>query len=164
MTDPTTTTLTILKYDGSLRARLPVHRPRRQGAAYVAELRAGDPVESVKPVGSPPETTSLRYSSTAYMFEDRWYHVQRVHRDGRLWYYVDAGMPLVVNGDSLSFVDMDLDVSWYPGEDPQLLDEDEFLAHAQLMRYPQDVIERTRAAMDEVLELIRRRAFPFGNT
>lgn len=131
---------------------------------HVVELRPGDLVEFVKPIGAPLETRPLRYSSTHYLWEDRWYHVQRVDRDGRLWYYADAATPLVIDGEELSFTDLDLDVSWYPGEEPELLDEDEFLAHGELMRYPPDVIERARAAMEEVLELIRRRAFPFDVT
>jgi hypothetical protein len=32
------------------------------------------------------------------------------------------------------------------------------------MRYPADVIERARAAVDEVLGLIGERAFPFDRT
>jgi predicted RNA-binding protein associated with RNAse of E/G family len=153
--------LTITKYDGSLRARLPAHYVRRDGSMHVVELHAGDPVQSVKPLHAPPETIPLRYSSTGYYFEDRWYHVQRVDRDGRTWYYADAAMPARFDGRDLSFVDLDLDVGWYPGEEPRLLDEDEFLAHGKLMRYPPEVIERARAAMDEVLDRIRQRAFPF---
>jgi protein associated with RNAse G/E len=43
----------------------------------------------------------------------------------------------------------------------QVLDEDEFLDHSRAMRYSADVIERARSAVDDVLRLIRERAFPF---
>ena len=60
-----------------------------------------------------------------------------------------------------SCIDLDLDVSWYTDDEPRVLDEDEFLAHSEAMRYPADVIEHARAAVDEVLGLIGQRAFPF---
>ena len=42
-----------------------------------------------------------------------------------------------------------------------MLDEDEFLTHSASMRYPADVIDHARTAVDDILRLIADRAFPF---
>ena len=82
-------------------------------------------------------------------------------RDGRTWYYINIATPAEFDGESFSTIDLDLDVSWYTDARPEVLDEDEFLAHSEAMRYPADVVAHARAAVDEVLGLIRQRAFPF---
>ena len=81
-------------------------------------------------------------------------------RGGRTWFYVNIATPAEFDGAQFHCIDLDLDVSWFVGDEPRVLDEDEFLAHSQSMRYPADVIERARAAVDEVLGLIGQRAFP----
>ena len=85
-------------------------------------------------------------------------------REGRRWYYVNIATPVEFDGEQFHCIDLDLDVSWFADAQPELLDEDEFVAHSEAMRYPADVIERARAAVDEVLGLIGRRAFPFDRT
>jgi protein associated with RNAse G/E len=69
--------------------------------------------------------------------------------------------PVQFDGETFSYVDLDLDVAWYTDEEPRVLDEDEFLAHSGAMGFPPAVVDHARAAVDDVLQLIRQRAFPF---
>jgi protein associated with RNAse G/E len=99
-----------------------------------------------------------------YLFDDRWYSVIRARRDGRIEYYANIGTPVEFDGGAFHTIDLDLDISWFTDEPPRVLDEDEFLDHATSMRYPERVIERARSAVDDVLRLIKERAFPFDRT
>ena len=94
------------------------------------------------------------------LWDDRWYNVISARREGRAFYYVNIATPVEFDGAQFHYIDLDLDVWWFAGEAPRLLDEDEFLAHSEAMRYPADVIERARAAVDDVLGSIGERAFP----
>ena len=42
-----------------------------------------------------------------------------------------------------------------------MLDEDEFLENSQRMAYPPGVVDEARRAVDTLLDLARRSAFPF---
>ena len=82
----------------------------------------------------------------------------------RTWFYVNIATPVEFDGAHFHCIDLDLDVAWYTDEDPRVLDEHEFVAHSQAMRYPADVIEHARTAVDEILTMIGQRAFPFDRT
>jgi protein associated with RNAse G/E len=157
----------ITKYDGSYHRRWPCRYVARKGDGgpgrrlHMLTFARGDYICCTPDPADDPAPTPIRFAGDLWVWEDRWFNVSRMKRDGRTWYYVNIATPAEFDGAQFHTIDMDLDVDWYPGEDPQVLDEDEFLDHAAAMRYPADVIERARAAVDEVLGMIGERAFPF---
>lgn len=155
------TPIHITKYDGSYHRRWPARFVMRQGSLYVLRFAANDRLSHTPDPADDPNTESVRYGGDYYLWDDRWYNVSRAVRDGRVWFYVNIATPAEFDGTQFHCVDLDLDVSWFVGDPPRVLDEDEFLAHSEAMRYPTEVIERARTAVDEVLGLIGERAFPF---
>jgi hypothetical protein len=155
------TVLHVTKYDGAYHRRVPVHYVEAKPPVHVVAIRRGDPVCRTPDLADDPEPHIIEWGGEMYLFEDRWYTVQRSPREGRVLYYVDIATPTEADGETFHNVDLDLDVWWWTDEKPVVLDEDEFLDHSKAMRYPADVIERARAAVDEVLGLIGERAFPF---
>lgn len=158
----------VTKYDGSYHRRWPVYYVAKRGPLYLAQGRAGEPVHNTPDPADDPHPAPITWDSDVYLYDNRWYsvirakHVERAdHRSGRTEYYANIGTPVEFDGASFHCIDLDLDVSWFTNEPPQVLDEDEFLDHSRAMRYPADVIERARSAVDDVLRLIKERAFPF---
>jgi len=168
------TPIHITKYDGSFHRRWPGRFVLHKPPLFLLAFAAGDRISrTLDPVGDPDDYPA-RFGGDIYLFEDRWFNVARCKRDGRTWFYVNIATPVSFDGATFAYVDLDLDVSWYPdgapymwqgqrmhGGGPQVLDEDEFLAHSRSMGYPPTVVQQARAAVDEVLGLIRQRAFPF---
>ena len=155
------TPIHITKYDGSYHRRWPVYYVQRKGPLYLTEARAGEHVTRTPDPADDPAPWPIPSSGPVYLWEDRWYNVARGPRDGRMRYYVNIATPVTFDGAAFHCIDLDLDVSWYTDTEPQVLDEHEFLDHAERMRYPAEVIEQARAAVDEVLTMIAARAFPF---
>ena len=155
------TPIDVHKYDGSYHRCWPARYVMRKGPLYLLQFPAGEPVWSTPEPGDDPPPFTTRYGGDVWLWEDRWYNVARAKREGRTWYYVNIATPVEFDGERFSYVDLDLDVSWYTDEAPHVLDEDEFLDHSAVMRYPAAVIEQARAAVDEVLGMIQARAFPF---
>jgi len=151
----------ITKYDGSYHRRWPARYVLRKGPLYVVTFGRGEAICATPEPADDPAPVRSKYGGMVYLYEDRWFNAARMRREGRTWYYVNIATPAEFDGSAFHTVDLDLDVSWYPGEEPVVLDEDEFLDHGEGMRYPADVIEQARAAVDEVLGMIGRRAFPF---
>jgi len=151
----------ITKWDGSYHRRWPVYYVQRKGTLYLAQSRAGELVTRTAEAADDPNPWPIPSSGPVYLWEDRWYNVARGLRNGRIRYYVNIATPVTFDGASFHCVDLDLDVSWFTDEAPCVLDEDEFLDHAERMRYPADVIKHARATVDEVLTMIAARAFPF---
>ena len=155
------TPIHITKYDGSYHRRWPARFVAKKGPLYLLTCAPGDRVYHDAECQDEARSWPLRWAGDIYVWEDRWYNVGHNRRMGGNWFYVNVATPAEFDGASFHTVDLDLDVSWMVGEEPRVLDEDEFLDHSGFMRYPPDVIEHARAAVDEVLGMIAERAFPF---
>ena len=77
--------------------------------------------------------------------------------------YVDLSTPARwVEDDVVELIDLDLDVVRRRDGSIALLDEDEWVEHRVRYAYPTEVVDRTEAAADELLGLLRSRTEPFG--
>jgi uncharacterized protein len=102
--------------------------------------------------------------STEFFWTDRWYSVFRFREPaGTLRnFYCNLNTPPTFEHDTITFVDLDIDVLVAPDFSYRVLDEDEFELHALKYQYPPDFRRRTREALAEVISLVERREFPFG--
>ncbi len=99
--------------------------------------------------------------------QDRWYNVEHNHQvlvrpDGRLSTssYANVSTPAIFDGDTVRWVDLDLDVTVRGGL-VELVDEDEFDEHRARMAYPKAVVTRAREAASELLRLATLATPPF---
>lgn len=101
--------------------------------------------------------------SVEYYWLDRWYNVFRFHEpSGELRnFYCNINAPPTFDGRVLEFTDLDIDILVAPDLSYRILDEDEFAANAVQFNYPAEVRRKARAALDELIELIETRRFPF---
>jgi protein associated with RNAse G/E len=102
--------------------------------------------------------------SYEYYWFDRWYNVFRFHEpDGTLRnYYCNVNMPPKLEGDVLSYVDLDIDVFVSKDFEAAVWDMDEFNENAARYKYPADIMSNAQEALSKVLHLIEGRAFPFN--
>ncbi|MDP3766552.1 MAG: DUF402 domain-containing protein [Dehalococcoidia bacterium] len=104
------------------------------------------------------------YHTRNHFWTDRWYNVMRcdLPRGGGLdsW-YCNVTTPAQYDGESLRYVDLDLDIRVSAGGETEVLDEDEFLENGERMGYPPEVIEHARGAVSELIALARGGQFPF---
>ena len=101
--------------------------------------------------------------SREFYWMDRWYNVFRFSDpDEQLKsFYCNINLPPSLEGDVLSYVDLDIDVLVQPDFTYRVLDLEDFERHAQIYQYPYDVKVKTHRALKELIELIETRAFPF---
>lgn len=102
-------------------------------------------------------------NSTEYYWLDRWYNVFRFcDRHGALMsFYCNVNLPPSFEGQVLQYVDLDIDLLVKPDYSYQVLDLEDFEANARAYDYPREVRENAHAALDELVQLIETRSFPF---
>lgn len=107
------------------------------------------------------------FHTQAHYWPDRWFNVIRLQdADYRLeGYYCNIAMPMPFDGTVVRYADMQLDVRVFAAADGGLswrvLDEDEFEVASRKYGYPQEVVDRCYAAIDELIGLVRERHSPF---
>jgi len=151
--------VSVRKYDGVEHRRWPAQIARIEGSLLVLDAVFEEEIEHDL-LG----TISSGTISTEYYWLDRWYNVFRFSDpDGRLKnFYCNVNQPPVLDGDVLSYIDLDIDVLVAPDLTYKILDVEDFEENAKRYDYPNDVLANARQALTEVIELIESRAFPFN--
>jgi protein associated with RNAse G/E len=103
--------------------------------------------------------------SYEYYWLDRWYNVFRFHEpDGALRnYYCNINMPPKFEDGVLSYVDLDIDIYVSPELEVSVWDTDEFEEHSVRYSYPTELIDRVKATVTTLEDLIASRQFPFND-
>lgn len=148
----------VMKYDGALHRRWRAKVLRGEGALLVLDAVFEEEV-SHSQLGLIRRGTR----SIEYYWLERWYNVfSFLEPDGSLRsFYCNVNLPPAFEGGVLSYVDLDIDVLVAPDLSYEVLDVDEFEAHAQRYGYAEEVRRGARRALAELLVLIERRQFPF---
>jgi uncharacterized protein len=108
-------------------------------------------------------TIAVGTHSLEYYWLDRWYNIFRFAQpNGELRnFYCNVNVPPVLAGSVLSYVDLDLDILVAPDFSYQILDKDDFEANAKLYNYSAEIHSNAAKALDELVQMIDTRAFPF---
>lgn len=104
--------------------------------------------------------------SYEYYWLDRWYNVFRFHEPGGELrnHYCNINMPPVFQDGVLDYVDLDIDVLVWPDGGYKILDMEEFEENSNKFKYPKDVTDAAETALNELLQLIETKEFPFNSS
>jgi protein associated with RNAse G/E len=156
---PRVITVRTYKYDGTEHRQWSAKISRQQNSLIVLDARFKEEIQHPLLGTIAPDTLSIEY-----YWLDRWYNVFRfVHPAGELRnFYCNVNVPPVFQNNVLSYIDLDIDVLVAPDFTYTILDEDEYAINAELFNYPPEVRQRSWQALDELVTLIEKRAFPFS--
>ncbi|MEP6743124.1 MAG: DUF402 domain-containing protein [bacterium] len=147
------------KYDGSPHRSWNARLARREGSLLIFAATFADEI-----IHDLLGTIAGGTHSLEYYWLDRWYNVFRFSQpDGELRnYYCNINVPPTFDGNVLSYVDLDLDILVAPDFSYRLLDIEDFDANAKAYGYSTELQSNAKRAVDELVEMIQNRQFPFG--
>lgn len=108
-----------------------------------------------------------RYNTRGHYWPDRWFNVIRLELPGQGLYgfYCNIATPARFDGETVHYTDLQLDVIVRRDGGARLVhsvvDEDEFEEARLRYGYDAGLVARCRAAVDELIAMVGRRAFPF---
>lgn len=146
------------KFDGSPHWQFDSWLLLEQGPLVVTLNFAGQELQTWRGPWKNP------FHTRNHFWVDRWYNVMRLERSrggGLDGWYCNVATPVQYDGQSVRYVDLDLDVRVAADGTARVVDEDEFLENSERMCYPPAVIDQARAAVAELLALAEARSFPF---
>jgi protein associated with RNAse G/E len=155
-----TITVRTYKYDGTEHRSWHAQISRREASLIVLDAKFEEEIRHPLLGTVAPQTLSIEY-----YWLDRWYNIFRfIEPTGELRnFYCNINVPPVLQGNVLSYIDLDMDILVAPDFSYSILDEDEFLANAARFNYPLEVRHRSQEALQELVVLIERRDFPFND-
>ena len=146
------------KYDGAEHRRWPATIVRQEGSLLVLDAKFDREIQHDL-LGTIPSGTA----STEYYWLDRWYNVFRFTppQSNRKTYYCNLNIPPTFDGQTLSYIDLDIDLLVESDFRYRVLDLEEFERNATRYDYSNEVRLNAEKALDELITLIESRAFPF---
>jgi uncharacterized protein len=146
------------KYDGGKHRQWNAQVLRRDGSLLVLDAKFHEQIEHPLMGTIAPGTLSIEY-----YWLDRWYNIFRfLEPTGELRnYYCNVNTPPVLEGNVLSYVDLDIDILVAPDLSFQILDEDEFETNSRRYNYPTEIRDKALQALEELTNLIVEGRFPF---
>ena len=150
----------VYKYNGLLHRTWPAELLRQEGSLIVLDAKFADEV-----IHDLLGTIASGTHSLEYYWLDRWYNVFRfAEPDGTLRnYYCNVNVLPTFDGETLSYVDLDLDILVEPDLSYRILDVEDFERNAEDYGYSVEVRANARRAVDELVRMIETRAFPFNS-
>lgn len=95
---------------------------------------------------------------------DSWFTVSADIVDGKIvQYYCNISEPARIDGNTVSFVDLDIDLVYRNGE-WKVVDEDEFTLHAAKFGYPPELMAKVRQELERLEQRIALKQFPFDGS
>jgi protein associated with RNAse G/E len=112
--------------------------------------------EASSPLSMPTQTISLAHHFRTYFWPGRRHTLLEIYEpDGRLHeLYADITSPVEVNDGEIRFIDHELDVSMIAGNEPRIVDQDEFAEAAERFGYSDDFIRECYALAESLLEVL----------
>lgn len=147
------------KYDGTEHRHWQAQISLQQDSLIILDAKFEEEIQHPLLGTISPETLSIEY-----YWLDRWYNIFRfVDPTGALRnFYCNVNVPPVFEKNVLSYIDLDIDILVAPDFSYSILDEDEFAINAERFNYPIEVRQRSLKALEELVALIEKRAFPFN--
>ena len=129
------------KYDGLLHRRWSAELVRQEGPLLILDARFSDEIIHDALGTIAPGTHSLEY-----YWLDRWYNIFRfAEPNGDLRnYYCNINRPPTFDGETLSYVDLDLDILVAPDLSYRILDVEDFERNAKEYPYPVELQKSAR--------------------
>jgi protein associated with RNAse G/E len=125
--------------------------------AILLHQPSGTPITTWQGVWTPD------FESLIYFWRERWFNViESWNKDGRLkGFYCNIITPAQVIENELRWNDLDLDL-WVKADGAySVLDEDEWSENIVRFGYTPELVSHARRALDDLIDSVERRAFPF---
>jgi protein associated with RNAse G/E len=154
-----TISIQTFKYDGSPHRRWSANLSRQENDLLVLDARFNEEIRHDL-LG----TIEVGTISLEYYWLDRWYNVFRFSDPaGTLRnFYCNINIPPAFDGETLSYVDLDIDVLVEADFSYRVLDLDEFEQNSELYEYPDEIKQNAKRGLADLMTIIKARDFPFN--
>lgn len=114
---------------------------------------------------SKKEVYTIHNLSLEFFSLREWFTVAMQIEHGKITdYYCNIATPSILNGDVLTFIDLDIDLVKRKGEDWKVVDVEEFEINRVKYQYPNELIENALAATESLKVMASKAIFPFDES
>ena len=103
-----------------------------------------------------------REPSVSFFFKNHWYNVIAIIKDQEVTYYFNVVSPVLIDEESLKYIDYYLELKVNSDFSYKILDIYEYKMHQKIMEYPEDIKQILAKEMLNLKARIDKRKIPFN--
>ena len=96
-----------------------------------------------------------------YFFKNKWYNIIVQMKKTGITYYCNIASPFIIEDNTIKYIDYDLDLRVFPNGSFKILDRMEYKFHKKQMHYSNRLDFILRYELGNLIDMVRRKEFPF---
>ena len=117
--------------------------------------------ENTKIIESDGKEWTSRVPGVSFFIPNQWFNIIALIEKNGIRFYCNIASPSYFDGQTLTYIDYDLDVVLQANGRVLVLDEDEYARHKRIYHYSPLVQEKAEQGLAEVLAMIEKKESPF---
>lgn len=98
-----------------------------------------------------------------FYYKKRWFNIIAQLKKNGIYYYCNISSPVIIENNTIKFIDYDLDLRVFPDGMYRILDVSEYEYHKEIMNYSKEIQEIINYELNSLIEMFKRREPPFNN-
>lgn len=89
-----------------------------------------------------------------YLSRKSFFNTTAMIRDGDVYYYTNLASPIILEDQTIKFIDYDIDIKAYPHDKIKIVDRKEFKKNIQKYHYSQELVQKIKQTTFFLIKLI----------
>ena len=98
-----------------------------------------------------------------FFFLNRWYNIIGQYKKKGISYYCNMASPIIIEENTIKYIDYDLDVKVFAGGAFKVVDKNEYNYHKNKFKYPKEIDYIIKKELNELINEIRIKKNFFNN-
>lgn len=132
-------------------------------ALYLGENNNYDVFANYKTIvtESDGRTWKTKEPAIIYFSKTDWFNIIGQIKSNGIYYYCNIASPYVIEGQTIKYIDYDLDLRVFPDGSFKVLDRGEYQYHKKIMNYSNEMDKILRNELTKLINIVRNKEFPF---
>ena len=117
--------------------------------------------EKTKVTESEGRTWRTKEPAVLYFYYNDWYNIIGQYKKDGIYYYCNIASPIVIEENTIKYIDYDLDLRVFPDGSFKVLDRGEYKYHKSIMNYPDKIDAILKAELTNLINLVRNKRGAF---
>ena len=114
-------------------------------------------------VESDGRTWRTKEPAIMYFYTNRWFNIIGQCKKQGIYYYCNMASPFILDGNTIKYIDYDLDLRVFPDGSFKILDRGEYNYHKEKMNYPDEIDKILKFELNDLIDIARKKEFPFDS-
>ena len=113
--------------------------------------------ERTKVTESDGRTWRTKEPAVLCFYYNKWYNIIGQYKKDGIYFYCNIASPIVIEDDTIKYIDYDLDLRVFPDGSFKVLDRGEYKYHKSIMNYPEAIDKILKEELTNLINLVRNK-------